>query len=143
MLPNDAKERKDIPIYSGCFKYFPDALVAVAQLSWIGNQQHNPDKPLHWDRSKSGDELDALMRHMMDDAHTDRDVDGVLHAVKMAWRALAYAQKKIESTKTGHGGQRKITKTEMSIVNEVLKKEGKIYNPKYSEDILTERPETD
>ena len=47
-------------------EYFPDAMVAVAELSMIGNEQHNPGKPLHWDRSKSGDELDALTRHLID-----------------------------------------------------------------------------
>ena len=61
ILPEDALERKGIPIYSGVIRYFPDALVAVAKLSRRGNDQHNPGKPLHWDRSKSGDELDAMM----------------------------------------------------------------------------------
>ena len=86
MLPKDAKARKGIPIYSGCIAYFPDALAAVAKLSRKGNDQHNPGKPLHWDRSKSGDELDALMRHVI-----DGDWDAV------AWRALAHLQKELEN----------------------------------------------
>lgn len=85
-LPTDAKARKDIPLYSGLFKYFPDALIAVAKLSKKGNDQHNPGKSLRWDRSKSGDELDALMRHIIDE-----DWDAV------AWRALAHLQKEIEN----------------------------------------------
>jgi hypothetical protein len=84
-LPTDSAERKKIPLYSGLFAYFPDALVAVARLSQAGNDQHNPGTPLHWDRSKSGDELDALLRHII-----DGDWDAV------AWRALANCQKKIE-----------------------------------------------
>ena len=36
-LPTDAKARKDVPLYSGLMKYFPDALVAVSELSRVGN----------------------------------------------------------------------------------------------------------
>lgn len=92
-----AKERKETPIYSGVLMYFPDAIRALAKCSLAGNKQHNPDKPLHWDRSKSGDELDALTRHLME-AGT-RDIDGILHSTKIAWRALANLQKEIERGK--------------------------------------------
>lgn len=94
-LPTDAAERKGIPVFSGCFAYFPDALVAVAELSRIGNDQHNPGKPLFWDRSKSSDELDALARHLLDCGTLD--TDGVRHSTKVAWRALANLQKEIEN----------------------------------------------
>lgn len=94
MLPTDAKARKNVPIYSGVLRYFPDALAEVAILSRIGNDQHNPGKPLHWDRSKSGDELDALTRHLMEAGTLD--TDGVRHSAKVAWRALANLQKEIE-----------------------------------------------
>lgn len=94
MLPTDAKARKNVPIYSGVLRYFPDALAEVAILSRIGNDQHNPGKPLHWDRSKSGDELDALTRHLMEAGTLD--MDGVRHSAKVAWRALANLQKEIE-----------------------------------------------
>lgn len=96
-LPTDAKTRKGIPIYSGFIKYFPLAIAAVAELSRKGNDQHNPGKPLHWDRSKSGDEMDAMCRHMLDEAlGTEVDTDDVLHATKLAWRAMANLQKKLE-----------------------------------------------
>jgi DNA primase len=85
ILPTDAQARKEIPIYSGCVAYFPRALAAVAALSFRGNEQHNPGTPLHWDRAKSGDELDALMRHVLEE-----DWDAV------AWRALANLEKKLE-----------------------------------------------
>jgi len=96
-LPTDAQERKAIPIYSGCIAYFPNALAEVARLSKIGNDQHNPGSPLHWDRSKSGDELDALMRHLTDHAaNVPMDTDGVPHLAKVAWRALAMLEKTLE-----------------------------------------------
>lgn len=101
MLPTDAKARKAVPIFSGFIKYFPDAIAAVAELSRIGNDQHNPGAPLGWDRSKSGDEMDALCRHMLDmAAGVDEDSDGVLHATKQAWRAMAHLQKTIEKRTT-------------------------------------------
>lgn len=93
-LPKEPVARKAVPIFSGVVKYFPDALAAVAELSKIGNEQHNPGKPLQWDRSKSGDELDALTRHLVD-AGT-MDIDGVRHSTKVAWRALANLQKELE-----------------------------------------------
>jgi len=94
-LPTDAKERKNVPIATGVIDYFPDAIVAVAELSRVGNEQHNPGKPLHWDRSKSGDESDALMRHFIE--RGTMDSDGVRHSTKVAWRALANLQKEIEN----------------------------------------------
>ena len=48
--------RKQTPIFTGVLKYFPDAIRELAKCSYAGQQQHNPDKPLAWDRSKSGDE---------------------------------------------------------------------------------------
>ena len=96
---NKAEERKATPIYSGVLKYFPDALKEVAKCSFRGQQQHNPDKPLAWDRSKSGDEYDALMRHLLDSSKEDYDTDGTLHLAKVAWRALAGLQKHLENQK--------------------------------------------
>ena len=97
-METDKDKRKQIPIYSGVLKYFPDAIAEVAKCSYAGNQQHHPDKPLHWDRSKSTDELDALVRHLMESGQTD--IDGVRHSAKVAWRALAHLQKEIENENT-------------------------------------------
>lgn len=93
-LPTEAAARKAVPIFSGVIKYFPDALAAIAECSRAGNEQHNPGKPLFWDRSKSGDELDALTRHLVDAGTID--TDGIRHSTKVAWRALANLQKEIE-----------------------------------------------
>jgi hypothetical protein len=94
-LPTDAAARKAIPLASGCLDYFPDALIAIAELSRKGNDQHNPGQPLHWDRSKSGDEADADIRHFMERGKID--TDGVRHSTKHAWRALALLQKELEA----------------------------------------------
>ena len=91
--------RKDIPVFSGVLKYFPDALKEVAKASLAGQKQHNPDKPLAWDRSKSGNEYDCLSRHLIDATIEDYDTDGVLHLAKVAWRALAGLQKHLENNK--------------------------------------------
>lgn len=94
-LPTDAKERKKYPLFTGFFEYFPDAIVAIAHISYRGNEQHNPGKPLHWDRSKSGDEADTLLRHLAQSGTLD--TDGVRHTAKAAWRCLALLQKEIEA----------------------------------------------
>jgi hypothetical protein len=97
-LPIDSKQRKQIPIYSGVLKYFPDALAKVAEVSYVGNQQHNPDMPLHWDRSKSTDQLDACARHLVDVAcFEDPTGDEALYTLaQVAWRALAELQLRTE-----------------------------------------------
>jgi hypothetical protein len=94
-IPTDAIARKDHPIITGVLDYFPDALMAVAYCSKVGNDQHNPGKPMHWDRSKSKDEADALGRHLIQ--RGTLDTDGVRHSAKVAWRALAMLQKEIEA----------------------------------------------
>ena len=98
-LPTDAKARKDVPLATGVLDYFPDALCAVAAVSLQGSRQHHPDKPLHWDRAKSTDEADALLRHFLERGKTD--VDGHRHSAKVAWRALALLQKEIENDQAG------------------------------------------
>jgi len=88
--PTDkAAERKATPVFSGVLKYFPNALKEVAKCSQAGNDQHHPDKPLHWDMDKSTDEYDALTRHLIDHTINPIDDDGMLHLTKVAWRALA------------------------------------------------------
>ena len=91
LLPEDAAERKKFPLYRGLMMYFPDALLAVARVSFEGGQQHHPEKQIHWDRNKSNDHADALLRHMLEDDWG-----------KVAWRALAKLQTHIEENDT-HG----------------------------------------
>ena len=93
-LPADPKERKKHPVASGVLDYFPDALVAIARVSWTGNEQHNPGEPLHWARGKSMDQDDTIIRHFLQRGTLDSD--GQRHSAKMAWRALALLQLEIE-----------------------------------------------
>lgn len=85
-----AEQRKATPVYTGVAKYFPKALRYIATVSVGGNKQHLKGKPLHWDKTKSMDQEDALMRHLLDVAEgVEVDEDGILHRGKIAWRALA------------------------------------------------------
>tara|TARA_R100000742_G_C4278438_1_gene101259 strand:+ start:2544 stop:2861 length:318 start_codon:yes stop_codon:yes gene_type:complete len=92
----DADERKERPVFTGVLRYFPDAIMEVARVSLAGNKQHHADKPLHWDRNKSKDDLDALARHLIDAGTIDSD--GIRHSAKVAWRALANLQRELEET---------------------------------------------
>jgi hypothetical protein len=94
-LPDDPAERKNYPVASGVLDYFPDAFVAIAEISKSGNDQHNPGLPLRWTRSKSTDESDTCMRHFLQ--RGTLDVDGKRHTAKAAWRMLAILQKEIEA----------------------------------------------
>lgn len=94
-LPVDAKERKNVPIITGVFDYFPAAIAEVARVSKAGNDQHNPGQPLHWSRGKSTDHADCIGRHLSERGTID--VDGQRHSAKMAWRALALLQEELEA----------------------------------------------
>lgn len=93
-LPTDAAARKNLPVVSGVLDYFPDAIAAVAEVSVVGNNQHNPGQPLHWAKGKSTDHADSCVRHLMERGKID--TDGVRHSAKAAWRALANLQTEIE-----------------------------------------------
>jgi hypothetical protein len=97
MLPSDYDARKAIPVFDGFLMYFPDAAAAVARVSQIGNDQHNPGEPLHWARGKSMDQFNTAVRHLMDHGAGSRyDNDGGRHLAKAAWRVLAALQLDIE-----------------------------------------------
>lgn len=93
-LPSDAAARKNVPIMRGLLDYFPAACAAVAELSRIGNEQHNPGQDMHWARGKSSDHADSAIRHLMDRGGVDTDT--VRHSTKAAWRALANLQEELE-----------------------------------------------
>ena len=95
ILSEDAKERKGTPITTGVLDYFPLALAEVAKCSKAGNDQHNPGQPLHWSKEKSTDHADCIARHLID--RDSLDTDGIMHAAKLAWRALALLQLKLEA----------------------------------------------
>lgn len=89
-----AIKRKNTPVFTGFLNYFMDSVNEVARCSFEGQKQHNPNEPLAWDRSKSGDELDALARHLLQAGTIDDD--GIRHSAKVAWRAMANLQKELE-----------------------------------------------
>ena len=91
------EDRKAIPVFSGVLAYFPDALKEVAKASYAATKQHHPDKDMFWDRTKSTDNEDALVRHLIDHLKNPIDTDGVLHLAKVTWRALAALQIYLES----------------------------------------------
>lgn len=81
IFPRDPDERKKYPIYSTVLSYFPSAIAAIARQCVSGNAQHNLGDEYIWDRSKSNDHLDCMLRHAVDQEF-----------VAMAWRALAVLQ---------------------------------------------------
>lgn len=94
MLPTDKQARKERPVARGVLDYFPDAIAAVANVSYVGNQQHNPGEEMHWAREKSKDHADCIVRHLMERGTLDDD--GLRHSAKVAWRALAMVQLELE-----------------------------------------------
>lgn len=99
-LPTDPAARKEAPIASGFFDYFPDAIVAVARLSFKANARHNPNEDLHWSKHKSTDHADCLQRHFLQRGEWDEEWQES-HTVEMAWRAMAYLQMEIEAKRAG------------------------------------------
>jgi len=99
MLPSDKQARKDTPMARGLLDYFPDACAAVAHVSFVANEQHNPGEPMHWAKEKSTDHADCIVRHLVDRGTLDDD--GLRHSAKVAWRALALLQIELdEATET-------------------------------------------
>lgn len=100
-LPTGREDRKNMPICSGVLDYFPRALAAIAEVSKLGNDQHNPGQPLHWARGKSVDHADCILRHLVD--RGTLDTDGGLHSAKIAWRALALLEEELEDLAIASG----------------------------------------
>ncbi len=96
-FPDSPEGRKEHPVFTGVLMYFPDAIAAVARVSKLGNDQHNPGEKLHWAREKSTDQTNTATRHMMDHGvGNTKDTDGTYHLAKAAWRILAELQLTIE-----------------------------------------------
>lgn len=93
-MTTDKTQRKERPIARGVLDYFPDAIADVANVSFVGNQQHNPGQEMHWAKDKSPDHADCVARHLIE--RGTRDNDGLRHSAKAAWRALAMLQIEIE-----------------------------------------------
>lgn len=94
-LPTDSASRKLIPVHSGFVAYFPAAMAAIAAQSLYNNRKHNEDGQLCWDQSKSKDQSDCLMRHLLDrgDAVVSDDIlKQLMELTAECWRKLAELQ---------------------------------------------------
>lgn len=103
-LEGSSEERKTFPVATGVLDYFPDAIAEVSQISYWGNQKHNPGQVLHWARSKSMDHADCMARHLIERGNIETVIiDGkpvqMRHSAALAWRALANLQIEIETEK--------------------------------------------
>lgn len=101
-LGSDSLARKGIPLHRGLRRYFPAALAAVARVSKVGNDKHNPGEEMHHARGKSMDHADCIDRHLTDLSEdfgcgVGRDENGVPQVAYIAWRALALAQEWLEA----------------------------------------------
>jgi hypothetical protein len=95
---DESRRRKEQPLARGCMDYFPDALLAVAELSFLANEKHNPGEPMHWSKGKSNDHADCVARHLLERGTwiTGEYARPVRHSAAAAWRALANLQTEIE-----------------------------------------------
>lgn len=97
----DSPTRKEFPICTGALDYAPDALAAVAHISYLGNEKHNKGEPLHHARGKSMDHADCDVRHQstrfdVDPAYADDILAPVFHMAEHTWRALMQLQEAME-----------------------------------------------
>lgn len=98
-LPTDSKERKELPLWTFMFNYFPLAWLEVVRVAVAGNAQHENGADIRWDRSKSMDQLNTAARHQFDyGMGVKKDVDGRAHLAKAIWRLMAQLQLDEEST---------------------------------------------
>jgi hypothetical protein len=93
-LPEDDSERAEFPMADGLLDYFPNALAEVARISKQAGDKHHPGDPLHWERGKSTDHRNKIMRHLVDSGKKDQF--GNRHSGGLAWRALALLQEELE-----------------------------------------------
>lgn len=106
ILPENVKGRKGYPVVTGVLDYFPDAIVALSEVSRVCNDQHNTGQPMYWNRDKSTDHADCLGRHLLQRGTWDivydnkgNEIGRIRHTTKLAWRALALLQTEIENEK--------------------------------------------
>ena len=94
IFPEDQESRNAMPLFDGFMAYFPNAMAEVSRLSHDATKQHHPDQPMHWDRSKSTDHKNKIVRHLVDAGKFDDK--GHRHSTMVAWRAMALLQEELE-----------------------------------------------
>lgn len=92
-----SESRKRVPLHTFTTEYFPLANLAAAHLSYQGDKKHNPDNKgkMRWAREKSGDHLEAAMRHLMEPERIDIET-GLPEIVSAFWRLGAATQIMLE-----------------------------------------------
>ena len=93
LIEGGSDYRKAFPMAEGLLDYFPDALAAVSEVSYHGNQKHNPGQPMHHARGKSMDHANCIARHLTERGGFDGPIR---HSAALAWRALALLQEELE-----------------------------------------------
>lgn len=93
LIDTDSETRKTFPMTTGLLDYFPDALAAVAQHSYLVGEKHTPGQPMHHARGKSMDHADCILRHLVGRGGFDGDAR---ESTALAWRALALLQEELE-----------------------------------------------
>lgn len=101
VMGTDSGVRKRYPLTEGLLDYFPDACLEVSNVSFAGNQKHNPGEPMHHARGKSMDHANCIGRHLVERGGYDEfEINGVIyrirHTAALAWRALALLQEELE-----------------------------------------------
>lgn len=94
-LPQDDESRKELPMADGLLDYFPNALAEIARHSKLAGDKHHPGEPLHWERGKSTDHRNKILKHLVDTGKLDPE--GNRHSTALAWRALALLQEELEA----------------------------------------------
>jgi hypothetical protein len=102
LMGEDSANRKRYPVTTGFLDYFPDAVQAAAEVSFVGNEKHNPGEALHHSRGKSNDHADCIARHLMERGGFVYEVIGdktyrIRHSAAMLWRAAALLQEELEA----------------------------------------------
>jgi len=122
MLPTDDKERKDIKLTSQ-WKLFPLATIALNEHIKTGADKYC-DGIIKWDRSKSPEELESLLRHAFEQVQNPTCVET---AKAIAWRGMANLEKVLEAGSATPDGpdQRDITEANLPVdLAEFLRSEG-------------------
>ena len=114
VLPQNDKERKNLPIFRMIAHYFPKAIREVTRVCVANNVRYNPDrKPadINWARGKSTDQMGSLFRHILEyeadglvfeelppevQAACGPGFERVYVLAEAAWRALAALELCIE-----------------------------------------------
>lgn len=93
-----------VPLATGLFDFFPDALAYVAKVSKEGNVHHYGAAATLKIYIDTAADPDALLRHFMMRGSVDPS-DKMRHTGKMVWRALALLQQELEQLMITHDKQ--------------------------------------